>query len=240
MTNLHETVKTKYVTALFARISGRYDFLNTIMTAGRHYAWRHMAVKMAAYNTNELALDVGTGTGDFAFDLALRTPASHVVGLDCTIEMLVVALHKAQRHKLTDQLTFVLADAHTLPFPDNYFACVTVGFGIRNLIDIRKSIREMIRVVKPGGRIVTLEIVRVDNRNILGKLFSRCFQIATPWIGSIFARDHEAYSYLPKSVQGFLSAVELASILEEEGLVNVTFRNLALGTVAIHVGEKRS
>jgi demethylmenaquinone methyltransferase/2-methoxy-6-polyprenyl-1,4-benzoquinol methylase len=235
---LHEIAKTKYVTNLFARISGRYDFLNTVMTLGRHYAWRHMAVKMTANNMNDLALDIGTGTGDFAFDLAIRTSASHVVGLDCTKEMLSIAIRKAQRHKLTNQLTFVLADAHTLPFPDNYFASVTVGFGIRNLVDIRKAIREMIRVTKPGGRIVTLEIVRAHNRNILGRLFSICFQIATPWIGSIFARDREAYSYLPKSVQEFLSAAELASIFEEEGLTNVGFRDLALGTVAIHMGEK--
>ena len=239
MPSLDEIAKTKYVTNLFARISGRYDFLNTVMTLGRHYKWRHIAVKMIGTNMNGPALDIATGTGDFAFDLAIRTSASHVVGLDCTREMLSVAIHKAKRHKLTNQLTFILADAHTLPFPNSYFASVTVGFGLRNLVDIRKAIREMIRVTKPGGRIVTLEIIQAHNRNILGKLFSICFRITTPWIGSIFARDREAYSYLPKSVQEFLSATELASILEEEGLTNVYFKDLALGTVAIHMGEKR-
>ena len=113
-----------------------------------------------------------------------------------------------------------------------------MGFGVRNFIDVPLALEEMRRVVRPGGRVVILEIVRQDGLNPIGKLFPLYFRRVTPWMGALFAGDHEAYTYLPESVQGFLSAEELAELMRGAGLVNVRYRRMALGTVAIHVGEK--
>ena len=222
---------------MFARISRRYDLLNTVMTMGRHYAWRRMATEMAMGDLTGPALDVATGTGDFAMELAHQPAVSYVVGLDYTHEMLSLAMHKAQRRGGAKRLALVAGDAHALPFRDDRFICATVGFGVRNLIDVPLALREMARVVRPGGRVVILEIVRMEDRGPIGKLFPFYFRYVTPWLGALLAGDREAYTYLPESVQEFLSAGKLASMLEDAGLRNVSYRELALGSVAIHVGE---
>ena len=222
---------------MFARISRRYDLLNTVMTMGRHYAWRRMATEMVMGDLTGPALDVATGTGDFALELARKPAVSYVVGLDYTHEMLSLAMRKAQRRGLAKRLALVAGDAHTLPFRDDRFICATVGFGVRNLIDVPLALREMARVVRPGGRVVILEIVRMEDRGPIGKLFPFYFRYVTPWLGALLAGDREAYTYLPESVQEFLSARKLASMLEDAGLRNVSYRELALGSVAIHVGE---
>ena len=223
---------------MFARISLRYDLLNTVMTAGRHYAWRRMAADSAVGSLRGPALDVATGTGDFALDLARKPSVSHVVGLDFTPEMVSKAVRKARRHGLAERLSLVVGDAHSLPFPDDQFICATVGFGIRNLIDVPQGLKEIVRVVRSGGRVVVLEIVRMESRGPLGRLFPIFFRYVTPWLGLALAGDREAYTYLPNSVQAFSSAGELSSMLEDAGLKNVTFLELAFGAVSIHVGQK--
>jgi len=223
---------------MFARISRRYDLLNTVMTGGRHYAWRRMAAGMAVGVLSGPALDVATGTGDFAIALARKRPVTHVVGLDFAPKMLVLAGRKAQRKGLAERISLVVGDAHALPFPDDQFICVTVSFGVRNFVYLPLALREMARVLRPGGRLVILEIVRAEGRGPWSRLFPFYFRRVTPWIGAALAGSREAYTYLPESVQGFLSAKELALRMEEAGLLDVTFRKLALGTVAIHVGVK--
>ena len=227
------------MTRMFARISRRYDLLNTIMTGGMHYVWRRRATRLAVGDLSGLALDIATGTGDFAFDLARKTSVSHVVGLDYTPEMLSIAARKARRQGIADLLTLTVGDAHALPFPDDSFICTTVGFGIRNFIDVPQALAEMARVVVPSGRVVILEIVRIDGRGLLSKLLPILFRYVTPSVGALIAGDREAYTYLPESVQEFLSANELASLMEEAGLQNVSYRKLGLGAVAILIGEKR-
>jgi demethylmenaquinone methyltransferase/2-methoxy-6-polyprenyl-1,4-benzoquinol methylase len=223
---------------MFARISRRYDLLNTVMTGGRHYAWRKRATRMAVEGLHGPALDIATGTGDFAFDLARRPEVTDVVGMDFTRAMLTIANNKATRQKLSDQTTFATGDAHSLPFKDEQFICTTVGFGIRNFIDLPTALREMVRVVRPGGRVVSLEIIRMDGRGLLPKLLPLHFRYVTPWLGSLIAGDREAYTYLPKSVENFLSATELDQAMRDAGLMNVSHKKLGLGTVAIHIGEK--
>ena len=230
--------RARYVGEMFARISRRYDRLNTIMSGGRHYAWRRRAAGMAVGELSGPALDVATGTGDFTFDLLRHPQVTHVVGLDFTRAMLPLAIEKSSDRGSDDRIDFVAGDAHALPFDDNQFICATVGFGVRNFIDVSLALREMRRVVRPGGRVVILEIVRQDGFNPIGKLFPLYFRRVTPWMGALFAGDREAYTYLPESVQGFLSADELAELMEGAALVNVTYQRLALGTVAIHVGVK--
>lgn len=193
---------------------------------------------MAVGDLTGTALDIATGTGDFTFDLIKKPQVTNVVGLDFTRAMLPLAIQKARSYGDWSDVEFVGGDAHVLPFGPDQFICVTVGFGVRNFIDVPLALSEMRRVVKPGGRVVILEIVRQDGLNPVGKIFPVYFRHVTPWIGALFAGDHEAYTYLPESVQGFLSANELADLMEKAGLVNVRCKKLALGTVAVHVGEK--
>ena len=238
MAHLRGKERARYVARMFARISRRYDLLNTVMSGGRHYAWRHAATDMAVKDLSGWALDVACGTGDFTFDLARKTTVTGVVGVDFTGEMLSLARRKARRHGLSARVSFVAGDAHALPFPDNQFICATVGFGLRNFIDVPHAIREMSRVVRPGGRVVLLEIVPMDGWGPLRWLFPFFFRHVTPWVGALLAGDREAYTYLPESVQVFHSSDDLATMMSEAGLVDVAYRKLALGAVAIHVGEK--
>lgn len=211
--------------------------MNTVMSGGRHHAWRRMAVDMALDGTRGPALDVATGTGDFAFHLAKRPSVSHVTGVDYTLEMLSVARRKSRRNGLSPRVSWMLADAHHLPYEDSRFACATVGFGIRNFIDVPRALKEMARVVKPGGRVTVLEIVRIDRKGLFGRLFPVYFRYATPWLGALLAGDREAYAYLPASVGEFLTVGEMRRMMEDAGLRNVATRGLALGSVAIQSGE---
>ncbi len=238
MARLQGKERARYVTRMFARIARRYDLLNTVMTAGRHHAWRSMATDVAVSNVSGGALDVATGTGDFAFALARRLAVSHVVGLDNTPEMLTVADAKARLNGLAPRLSLVAGDARALPFPDDHFECATVGFGVRNFTDVPRALLEITRVVRPGGSVVVLEIVQLEDGGPLGWLFPIYFRYIVPLIGAVLAGDREAYAYLPESVDVFLSARRLASMMEDAGLSDVTFRKLALGTVAVLAGTK--
>ncbi|MDP6512547.1 MAG: class I SAM-dependent methyltransferase, partial [SAR202 cluster bacterium] len=183
MAHLTGQERARYVTRMFARISRRYDLLNTVMTGGRHYAWRKRATGMAVEGLSGPALDIATGTGDFAFDLARRPEVTDVVGLDFTRDMLKLANVKASRQELSRHTTFTAGDAHALPFKDEQFICATVGFGIRNFIDLPTALQEMVRVVRPGGRVVSLEIVRMEGRGPMPKLLPLHFRYVTPWLG---------------------------------------------------------
>jgi len=230
--------RARYVTRMFARIARRYDLLNTVMTAGRHHAWRSMATDVAISNVSGAALDVATGTGDFAFALARRPAVSHVVGLDYTPEMLTVADAKARLNGLASRLSLVAGDARALPFPDDHFECATVGFGVRNFTDVPRALREMARVVRPGGQVVVLEIVQLEDGGPLARLFPIYFRYIVPLMGAVLAGDRESYAYLPDSVEVFLTAGRLVSLMEEAGLTGVTHRKLALGIVAVLAGTK--
>ncbi len=221
---------------MFARIARRYDLLNTVMSAGRHHAWRRMAVREAVGSAPGPALDVATGTCDLALELSRAGSVSSVVGLDRTLEMLSVGRRKALERGTS--VSLVAGDAHDLPFSDNRFVCATVGFGVRNYADLDRAMREMVRVVAPGGRVVVLEIVKGRSRLGWGKLFPLLFRYVTPWLGMVLARDREAYTYLPESVRAFHSADELALVMERSGLRRVETRSLALGAVAIVSGTK--
>ena len=230
--------RARYVSGMFARISRRYDLMNSVMSGGRHYAWRRRAAALAVEGLRGSALDVATGTGDFAFDLARRQEVESVFGLDFTRKMMMLGVSKSARQRLARSVSFVEGDAHRLPFAADSFICVTVGFGIRNFVDVPAALREMVRVVSPGGRVVSLEIVRLDGSGPVSRMARFHFRSVTPWIGAVVAGDREAYTYLPQSAQGFMSASELSHAMEEAGLKVTTCCELALGTVAIHVGEK--
>ena len=238
MAQLRGPERARYVASMFARISRRYDLLNTVMSGGRHYAWRRKATALAVEGLCGIALDVATGTGDFALDLARREEVTSVVGLDFTHDMMTIGVQKSKRQGIASSVSFTEGDAHELPFVDDSFMCATVGFGIRNFIDVPRALREMARVVVPGGRVVSLEIVRQDGRDPISATARLHFRYATPWLGALLAGDREAYTYLPQSAQGFMSATELTDAMTDAGLRVTHCVKLALGTVAIHVGEK--
>jgi len=239
LANIRKNISPPETDEMFARISRRYDFLNTVMTAGRHYSWRKKAVDCISTNlVDEKILDIATGTGDFAIALSGKFKTCRVIGLDSVPETLHIATSKTRKKGMTKNLRYVMGDAHHLPFPSEQFKCTTVGFGLRNFFDIKKALREMVRVTHQGGHVITLEIVKLAGSNPIAKIFPVYFKFITPILGTILAGNRAAYRYLPQSVKNFKTADELSEIMEEVGLSKVSYQKLALGTIAIHIGEK--
>lgn len=227
--------KARFVREMFTRIARRYDLMNSLMTCGRHQAWRRAAARLADPQPGGLALDVATGTGDLALALLGETPIRGVIGMDFSDGMLRVGREKLLRREPRGRVSLVIGDALRLPFPDKTFACVTSAFLLRNLVDLAQGFSEMRRVTQPGGRVVALEITQPTLpgwRHLFGWYFGRL----VPWVGGIVARDREAYTYLPRSVERFVPPRELSRLMEGARLRNVSYRRLGLGTVTIHAG----
>jgi len=237
MVQLSGKDRAEFVGRMFDRISGRYDFLNTVMTGGRHYSWRAKAVELLEAKEIGVALDVATGTGDFAFDLLNKSSVTKVVGVDFAGEMLNTSVRKAYDRGLGSKFIPNIGDAHKLPYKDDSFICATVGFGARNFIDLPGAMSELVRVIKPGSKVVVLEIVRPAGL-IISKIFLFYFRKVTPYIGGLLAGDKEAYTYLPESVQSFMTASDLAEVMADTGLGEISVNRVALGTVAIISGKK--
>ncbi|MGZ4203462.1 MAG: ubiquinone/menaquinone biosynthesis methyltransferase [Thermoleophilaceae bacterium] len=216
------------VRAMFDRIARVYDLMNTVMTAGLHHRWRERAVDLAQVGAGDRALDVATGTGDMA--IALRRRGAEVVGSDFSEQMLALAREKAPG------IEFEWGNALELPYEDESFDAATVGFGARNFGDLRAGLAEMARVVRPGGRVVVLEIT-TPQRPPLSWFFSLWFDRLVPLIGRL-AGDPDAYSYLPSSVRRFPGPEALGAELAGIGLVDVRWLLTAGGIIAIHSGRR--
>ena len=232
--------KTRYVKDMFGSISPRYDFLNWIMTLGMHHKWRQTASDIACMSLSGDAssgLDIASGTGDFAFQVIEHPNVNYVVAMDLSEEMLMIAKRKYEAKKFHDDIDFFVGDVIHMPFSKAMFSFVTVGFGFRNFVDLEGSLREMTRVVKPGGNITILEIVKPEGI-FMSKVFPIYFRKLTPILGALFARNVEAYSYLPKSVRNFVTARQIKHMMEIVGLRNVTIKELAMGSVAVISGDK--
>ena len=217
------------VRAMFDRVAGVYDLLNSVMTAGLHHRWRARAVDLAAVGPGSRVLDVATGTGDLAIELARR--GCEVVGSDFSEEMLVHARAKAP------QLRFEQGNALALPYGDDEFDAATVGFGARNFSDLDRGLSEMARVVRPGGRVVILEIT-TPTRPPLSTFYRVWFDRVVPALGRLTGQS-QAYSYLPASVRRFPGPAELAATMERAGLERIRWILTAGGIIALHVGEVR-
>jgi demethylmenaquinone methyltransferase / 2-methoxy-6-polyprenyl-1,4-benzoquinol methylase len=219
------------VRGMFDRIAGVYDLMNSAMTAGMHHRWRERAADAARLRPGGSALDVCCGTGDLAFELQRRAGAGgRVVGCDFSERMLELARRKTGGAAASP--SFEWADALELPYPQAAFDAVTVGFGVRNLADLDRGIAEMARVLRPGGRLVILEITQ-PTRPPLSTFFSLWFDRLVPLLGT-FAGDRDAYSYLPESVKRFPSPEGLAAKLNRAGLAEIRWTILAGGIIAIH------
>lgn len=225
------------VRGMFDRIAGVYDLMNSAMTAGMHHRWRARAVDAADVGPGDAALDVCCGTGDLTLELARRVgPSGRVIGSDFSERMLELARRKPAGGAAAAP-TFDWADALELPYDDASFDAVTVGFGVRNLAELDRGLAEMSRVLRPGGRLVILEITQ-PTRPPLSTFFSIWFDRLVPLIGTV-AGDREAYSYLPESVKRFPPPDRLAELMDSAGgLDSIRWTVLAGGIIAIHSGRR--
>jgi len=235
------TLPEPQVRAMFDRIARVYDRMNSVMTAGLHHAWRRRAAELTGLEPGGRALDVATGTGDLAFELGHRVaPDGVVVGADFSEKMLEIA--RAKREALREvtsapagvELRFEQANALALPYGDDEFDAATVGFGARNFSDLRRGLSEMARVVRPGGRVVVLEIT-TPTEGVMALALQVWFDRIVPLVGRL-AGDADAYTYLPSSVRRFPPPRELASIMTAVGLGEVRYILTAGGIIALHVG----
>lgn len=219
---------------MFDRVARHYDALNSVMSAGLHHRWRERAAERVELEPGDSVLDVCCGTGDFALELSKRVlPGGHVIGCDFSEPMLDLAREKASRRDVAG-VRFEWADALQLPYDAGRFDAATVGFGVRNFADRERGLSELARVLRPGGRLVILEITQ-PMRPPLSVFFSLWFDRVVPLLGAV-AGNAEAYEYLPESVRSFPSPEGLAAEMDGAGFERIRYTVLAGGIIAIHSG----
>ncbi len=230
--------KRPYVRRLFGRIARIYDLMNFLMSFGLDRYWRAKAARYLALSSGETGLDLGVGTADLSISVIHHSgPGTKMIGMDITPEMLAQGQLKLQRLGLQDRIDLRIGDAEHIDLPDNSVDGCCSAFTVRNLTNIEHGFREMLRVVKPDGRVVCLEISHPPGK-IFGSLFYLYFYKLAPLFGTILGKAVEEYNYLPNSLTTFPQAPRLKTIMEEAGWSNVHFYRLSGGIVVIHVGTK--
>jgi demethylmenaquinone methyltransferase / 2-methoxy-6-polyprenyl-1,4-benzoquinol methylase len=222
------------VKGIFSAISPRYDLLNRVMSGRQDLKWRKFAVSRIPREARTV-LDVATGTGDLAIDIA-STGEREVVGADFVENMMRFAVEKTEERNLSSKIRYAAADALYLPFPDNTFDAATMAFGIRNMPDRLSALKEMVRVVKPGGKVLVLEMTFPRNLR-LRRFFTWYLNNVIPLIGGLISGNSKAYRYLPDSIQDFLHPDDLAALFEKAGLQSVRAFPLTLGLTYLHEGS---
>jgi demethylmenaquinone methyltransferase/2-methoxy-6-polyprenyl-1,4-benzoquinol methylase len=223
---------------MFDRIAPRYDILNRILSLGLDSGWRRRVGKYLPEEKHLKILDLATGTGDLL--LALYSNSGNIssaVGLDLSAEMLAIAEKKITRRNLSNSINLVLADVAQIPFPENSFDAVTIAFGIRNVTDINIALRQISRVLKPGGRVIILEFSLPENI-VMRKLFLLYLRTFVPAVGAIICGDYKAYRYLNKTVETFLSREELCQAMRNAEFINVNVVPMTFGVACIYYGDK--
>jgi demethylmenaquinone methyltransferase/2-methoxy-6-polyprenyl-1,4-benzoquinol methylase len=215
---------------MFSRIAGRYDLMNRLMTGFQDVRWRGEVIRRAGLTPGESLLDLGTGTGDLAREAQRQQPEGRVTAADFTLEMMRVGSG-------ISSLDWCAADALNLPFYDGSFDAVVSGFLMRNVIDLYAGIQEQYRVLKPGGRIVILDTTR-PKHNILSPFIWLHMHVVIPLMGSLVSGTREAYTYLPDSTEGFVTAEKMAAQMAVAGFKEIGYKRLMSGTIAIHWGKK--
>ncbi len=230
-------VKSEKVHNVFEKISHRYDRMNSIISFQRHKSWRKSVMKIMDVKKGAACLDVCCGTGDWTISLAEATGEDgSVVGLDFSENMLAVGREKQQGHGI-DHINFIHGDAMSLPFEDNSFDYVTIGFGLRNVPDYMQVLNEMYRVVKKGGKVVCLETSQ-PTLPVYKQFYFFYFKNVMPLFGKVFAKSYDEYAWLHESTKNFPNKEKLKQMFEEAGFEEVLIKSFALGAAAMHLGIK--
>lgn len=227
--------KSEYVQEMFGRIAERYDLMNRLMTLWQDQKWRRFVVRQANIPAQGKVLDLATGTGDIAFEALRVVPDAQVVGADFSLPMMVVG----KRTHTGSEVHWCAADALYLPFPDGAFHSVLSGYLLRNVSDIHQALVEQVRILQPGGRMVTLDS-SPPAKNLLRPFILFHLKYIIPLLGRIVVgkQGADAYRYLPESTQGFKTPQELSQLMQDAGLINVRYQTFMFGTIAVHWGEK--
>jgi demethylmenaquinone methyltransferase/2-methoxy-6-polyprenyl-1,4-benzoquinol methylase len=228
--------KQRQVADMFDRISGRYDFLNDLLSLGIHRSWRKKCVRLLEEKHPKTILDIASGTGDFAIACARLQP-DKIVAADISRGMIAAGEKKVREKKMDGLISFQEGNAESLDLPANSFDAITVGFGVRNFSDLKAGLINMHRMLKPGGKVVILEFAWPRNP-FVSALYNFYFRRITPLIGRMFSGDAKAYGYLTESVRAFPSFGQFAEIMEECGFKDVSYRSLSFGIAVIYSGGK--
>jgi demethylmenaquinone methyltransferase/2-methoxy-6-polyprenyl-1,4-benzoquinol methylase len=230
------TSKKEQVTHMFDAIAPKYDLINQLLSMGIHKGWRKKSIQLLQAQQPKMILDVATGTADFAIE-AMKLKPERVIGIDISAGMLKLGQEKINKLQLQNKIELKLADSESLPFSDNSFDAITVGFGVRNFEHLEQGIRDMRRVLRPGGTLVILEFSK-PRMFPIKQLYKFYFRYITPFIGKIFSKDNSAYTYLPESVNAFPDGVDFLNVLTKAGLKDVKAISLSFGIASIYVSKK--
>lgn len=229
--------KGEKIQQMFGAIAPRYDFLNRLLSFGIDRRWRKKAVRLLKYREGSRILDVATGTGDVALEIARSTPASvRITGADFCREMVELGEEKVASSPYAGRIDLKVAPCEDLPFANNTFDSITIAFGIRNVVDRKLGLAEMWRVLRPGGRMIILEFSTPKSR-LFRQLYYFYFRRLLPIVGGLFSR-YNAYRYLPDSVLEFPSHEEFSKMISEAGFRNIHIHELTFGIASIYAGEK--
>jgi demethylmenaquinone methyltransferase/2-methoxy-6-polyprenyl-1,4-benzoquinol methylase len=228
--------KKEEVATMFNNISRRYDFLNHFLSLGIDRIWRKKAVNMLRELKPQRILDLASGTGDFAI-ASLKLQPKEIIGMDISEGMLAVGKEKMKKKGVETIISMRLGDSENLPFEDNYFDAITVGFGVRNYENLSKGLTEMLRVVRPGGKIIILEFSK-PKKFPVKHYFAFHSKYIIPFFGKYISKDDKAYAYLPESVQAFPEGMDFMKILQSIGYKNVSEKLVSGGIATIYSGDK--
>ena len=230
--------KAGRVAGVFHSVADNYDLMNDLMSAGIHRLWKHMTIEMSGVRKGHKVLDIAGGTGDLAakFSKIVGSEGS-VVLADINESMLKVGRDRLIDRGITENVTFSQADAQYLPFPDNTFNVITIAFGLRNVTDKDMALRSMLRVLKPGGKLLILEFSKPTS-SLLSKIYDTYSFNVLPRLGKVFANDSDSYKYLAESIRMHPDQSTLLHMLDSAGFENTDFHNMTGGVVALHRGIK--
>jgi demethylmenaquinone methyltransferase/2-methoxy-6-polyprenyl-1,4-benzoquinol methylase len=230
--------KAGKVAEVFHSVAGNYDLMNDLMSGGIHRLWKRVTIEMSGVRPGHTVLDIAGGTGDLAAKLSrIVGPEGTVVLADINDSMLKVGRDRLVDRGITDNVRFSQADAQYLPFPDNTFDVITIAFGLRNVTDKDMALRSMLRVLKPGGKLLVLEFSKPPN-SLLSKIYDGYSFSILPKLGKLFANDADSYQYLAESIRMHPDQETLMGMMDSAGFANTDYHNMTGGIVALHRGVK--
>jgi demethylmenaquinone methyltransferase/2-methoxy-6-polyprenyl-1,4-benzoquinol methylase len=230
------TSKKEQVATMFDNIAPKYDFLNQLLSLGIHKSWRKKAIQLLQEQKPKTVLDIATGTGDFAIE-AMKLNPEKVIGVDISEGMLKLGIEKIIKLGLQNKIELRLGDSESLPFSDNSFDAITVGFGVRNFENLEKGIVDIYRVLNTGGMLVVLEFSK-PTKFPIKQVYNFYFRYITPFIGKIFSKDSSAYTYLPESVNAFPAGEEFLKVLRKAGFKETKAISLTFDIASIYIAKK--